>query len=425
MTARAILHCDINCCYAQIECQAHPELRAVPLVVGGDEEARHGIVLARNLLAKAAGIKTADTLNDARRKCPGLVVVPPDYRLYMQVSGEMRRLYYDYSDLVEPFGPDEAWVDVTGSTTCLGLTPLQMAREISERSKAELGLTVSIGVADNKIYAKFGSDYKKPDAVTLVDSAFAEGVLRPSPVRELLYVGEATERKLHSSGIDSIGQLADASEQLLRRRLGKMGLVLRAFARGEDASEVTPLDLSANAVEREVKSYGNGITFPRDIEDPETAKAVTWMLAESVAQRMREGRARCRTVSVGVRDAKSLLTAGRQTTLRTPTNITAEVASAAWELMRQLRHFCPEQPVRGLHVRASNLVPASESVQLSLFDPVPRRTSMEKLDAAVDELRRRFGNNIVMWGTKASCPDTAGMDAKRDNTVHPVSFFHR
>ena len=149
------------------------------------------------------------------------------------------------------------------------------------------------------------------------------------------------------------------------------------------------------------------------------------MLAESVAQRMREGRARCRTVSVGVRDAKSLLTAGRQTTLRTPTNITAEVASAAWELMRQLRHFCPEQPVRGLHVRASNLVPASESVQLSLFDPVPRRTSMEKLDAAVDELRRRFGNNIVMWGTKASCPDTAGMDAKRDNTVHPVSFFHR
>lgn len=425
MTARAILHCDINCCYAQIECQAHPELRAVPLVVGGDEEARHGIVLARNLLAKAAGIKTADTLNDARRKCPGLVVVPPDYRLYMQVSGEMRRLYYDYSDLMEPFGPDEVWVDVTGSTTCLGLTPLQMAREISERSKAELGLTVSIGVADNKIYAKFGSDYRKPDAVTLVDSTFAEGVLRPSPVRELLYVGEATERKLHSSGIDSIGQLADASEQLLRRRLGKMGLVLRAFARGEDASEVKPLDLSANDVEREVKSYGNGITFPRDIEDPETAKAVTWMLAESVAQRMREGRARCRTVSAGVRDAKSLLTAGRQTTLRTPTNITAEVASAAWELMRQLRHFCPEQPVRGLHVRASNLVPASESVQLSLFDPVPRRTSMEKLDAAVDELRRRFGNNIVMWGTKASCPDTAGMDAKRDNTVHPVSFFHR
>ena len=425
MTGRAILHCDINCCYAQIECQAHPELRGVPLVVGGDEEARHGIVLARNLLAKAAGIKTADTLVEARRKCPGLVVVRPDYRMYMRASGLARTIYYDYSDRVEPFGPDEAWLDVGGSCGCLGLTPLQMAEEISERMKAELGLTISVGVSDNKIYAKFGSDWKKPDAVTVVDEEFAREHLLTAPVRELLYVGEATERKLRSSGILTIGDLACASDALLKRRLGKMGLVLKMFARGEDSSEVKRLDPGRNDVCREVKSYGNGITFPRDIADAATAKAVTWMLSEAVAQRMREGGARARTVAVAVRDAGTLASSGRQMTLRTPTNITSEVAGTAWSLMEQVRTFSPDAPVRGLHVRASNLVPTNEDIQLSLFDPFPRRAEMEALDAAVDDLRRRFGNNAVVWGPKASCPDTLVMDAKRDNTVHPVSFFHR
>lgn len=425
MAKRAILHCDINCCYAQIECQAHPELRGVPLVVGGDEEARHGIVLARNLLAKAAGIKTAETLNEARRKCPGLVVVKPDYRLYMSVSGRMRRLYYDYSDRVEPFGPDEAWIDVTGSQGCLGLDPLQIAQEISERSKAELGITVSVGHADNKVYAKFGSDFKKPDAITVVDEGFIREHLLTAPVRELLYVGAATERKLHSSCVDTIGDLAMASDRMLKRRLGKMGLVLKAFARGEDTSEVKVLDPKDADVRREVKSYGNGITFPRDIVDDATAKAVSWMLSESVSQRLREGCARARTISVGVRDARTLLFAGRQETLRTPTNITSEVTHVAWRLMRALHAFGNERPVRGLHVRASNLVPSTDTMQLSLFDPFPKRTQLEELDKAVDDLRRRFGNNAIVWGSKASCLDTLAMDAKRDNTVHPVSFFHR
>lgn len=425
MAKRAILHCDINCCYAQIECQAHPELRAVPLVVGGDEEARHGIVLARNLLAKAAGIKTAETLNDARRKCPELVVVKPDYRLYMRVSGLMRRLYYDYSDRVEPFGPDEAWIDVSGSTRCLGLSPYQMATEISERAKAELGLSISVGIADNKIYAKFGSDYKKPDAITAVEGDFVQDHFMTAPVRELLYVGAATERKLHSSGIETIGQLACASDALLRRRLGKMGLILREFARGEDTTEVKPMDTVTADVDRTIKSYGNGITFPRDIEDPATAKAVCWMLAESVSQRLREGRARASTVAVSVRDGRDLGFAARQTTLRTPTNITVEIARVAWKLMEELRHFSPEYPVRGLTVRATNLSPASRSLQLELFDPVGKRPAMESLDAAVDELRRRYGNNALIWGPKASCLDTAAMDAKKDNVVHPVSFFHR
>lgn len=425
MRERAILHSDINCCYAQIECQEHPELRDRPVVVGGDEEARHGIVLARNLIAKSFGVKTADTLVDARRKCPGLIVVPPDYRLYMAVSGRARRIYYDYTDKVEPFGPDEAWLDVTGSRTCLGMEPIQIAREVSERMKAELGITVSVGVSWNKIFAKFASGWKKPDAVTVVDRGNYTDIVWNAPVRDLLYVGAATELKLKSSGILTIGDLAHASDYYLSRHLGKMGLILRDFARGDDASEVKPLDPDRCDVERERKSYGNSITFPRDITDNATAKAVTWMLSESVTQRMREGRARARTVSVGVREAKFLRTVSMQRRLDTATNITQEIARAAWALMTQTWPFGESTPVRGLSVRAEGLVPAEDALQLSLFDPEPRRTELERLDAAIDDLRRRYGNNCVVWGPKTSVPDTWAMDAKRDNTVHPVSFFHR
>ncbi|MEF2654991.1 MAG: DNA polymerase IV [Eggerthellaceae bacterium] len=425
MQKRAILHSDINCCYAQIECQANPELRDKPVVVGGDEEARHGIVLAKNLLAKKWGISTAETLRDARRKCPELVVVPPDYRLYMKVSSLARRIYYDYSDCIEPFGPDEAWIDVSGTQRCLGLSSIEIACEISERMKAELGITVSVGVSWNKIFAKFGSDYKKPDAVTAIDEDNYQDIVWKAPVRELLYVGAATERKLHSSGICTIGDLAHATDHYLQHSLGKMGFMLRAFARGEDATDVKPLDRASCDVDREVKSYGNGITFPRDIEDEQTARAVIWMLAESVAQRMREGRARARTIAIGVRSADDLTSYTRQAGAPLPTNITGEVARIAWRLLRDTEPLDDTRPLRGLCVRASNLVPAGDELQLMLFDPLPRRTEREGLDAAIDELRRRFGNNCVVWGPQAQDPTAWKLDAKRDNVVHPVSFFHR
>ena len=422
---RAILHSDINCCYAQIECQEHPELRGRPIAVGGDEEARHGIVLARNLLAKRWGVATADTLVDARRKCPGLVVVPADYRLYMDVCGRARKIYYDYTNLVEPFGPDESWLDVTGSTRCLAMSPVAIAREISERMRAELGITVSVGVSWNKVFAKFGSDYMKPDAVTEITRENYADIVWNAPVRDLLYVGDATERKLKASGVVTIGDLAHCSDYYLSRRFGKMGLTLRAFARGEDASEVKALDAEKCDVEREAKSYGNSITFPRDIADDATAKAVTWMLAESVAQRMREGRARARAIAVGVRDAGTFRTFSRQRKMPCATNITFEIAQAAWALVREIWRFTEDFPARGISVRGENLVPAADALQMPLFDPEPRRTGLEAVDAAVDDLRRRFGNNCVVWGPKAWCADTLAADAKRDNTVHPVSFFHR
>lgn len=424
MPDRDVLHSDINCCYAQIECQARPELRGKPVVVGGDEEARHGIVLAKNLIAKRAGVKTAMALWEARKACPGLVVVPPDYRLYMDVSRRAREIYYDYTDRVEPFGPDEAWLDVTGTRRCLGLSPAEIAREVSERMVAELGISVSVGVSWNKIFAKFGSDYKKPDAVTVITRENYREVVWQAPVRDLLYVGPATERKLHSSGIDTIGQLACASDELLRNRLGKMGFVLRGFARGQDATEVKPYDRDAADVMREIKSYGNGLTAPRDICDPQSAKAYVWMLAESVAQRMREGRARARTVSVGAKAADDLCTRSRQCKLPVATDVTLEVARAAWGLLRELEPLDASHPLRGIHVRASDLEPADADLQASLFDPLPRRTEMRELDASVDDLRRRYGNKCVVWGAQLVDEGAASVDAKADNTVHPVSFFH-
>ena len=424
MPDRDVLHSDINCCYAQIECQARPELRGKPVVVGGDEEARHGIVLAKNLIAKRAGVKTAMALWEARKACPGLVVVPPDYRLYMDVSRRAREIYYDYTDRVEPFGPDEAWLDVTGTRRCLGLSPAEIAREVSERMVAELGISVSVGVSWNKIFAKFGSDYKKPDAVTVITRENYREVVWQAPVRDLLYVGPATERKLHSSGIDTIGQLACASDELLRNRLGKMGFVLRGFARGQDATEVKPYDRDAADVMREIKSYGNGLTAPRDICDPQSAKAYVWMLAESVAQRMREGRARARTVSVGARAADDLCTRSRQCKLPVAPDVTLEVARAAWGLLRELEPLDASHPLRGIHVRASDLEPADADLQASLFDPLPRRTEMRELDASVDDLRRRYGNKCVVWGAQLVDEGAASVDAKADNTVHPVSFFH-
>jgi DNA polymerase-4 len=190
---RIILHSDMNCFYANVECLHHPELRDKPVAVGGREEDRHGIVLAKNQIAKERGVKTGEVLWQAREKCPGLVVLPPDYSLYLRFSRLARAIYYDYTDQVEPFGPDEAWLDVTGSVDLWGGDPYLMADEISERIKAELGVTVSVGVSWNKIFAKFGSDYRKPDAITVVSPDNYRRLVWDAPVRDLLYVGPARE----------------------------------------------------------------------------------------------------------------------------------------------------------------------------------------------------------------------------------------
>ena len=422
-THRIILHSDMNSFYASVEQAENPVLHGKPVVVAGKEELRHGIVLTKSVEAKKWGIKTAETLWSARQKCPDLIVLPPRYKLYRRYSELARSIYYQYTDLVEPFGLDECWLDITGSVALHGGDPLVVAREISERIKAELGCTVSIGVSWNKIFAKFGSDLNKPDAITSITPANYRDVVWTAPVRDLLYVGPATERKLHGAGVSTIGELAQLSDAWLARRLGKMGFVLRSFARGEDATPVKPYDPTAKTVERAIKSYGNGLTAPHDIVRDDDARALIWLLSESVAQRMREDGMRAHTISIGVRSGIDLGGYSRQRQLARPTAATRTVAFSAWDLLRENQRLDDEHPVRALYVRASGLEPIEPVAQLALFDE--RGPDWEGLDFAIDDLRRRFGNTCIIRGSELLDDSLRGLDIKDENTVHPESYFHR
>lgn len=419
---RTILHVDMNCFYAAVECLYHPELAGQPVAVGGHVEDRHGIILAKNQRAKDAGVKTGEALWQARQKCPGLVIIPPDYRLYLRFSRMARELYYGYTDLVEPFGPDEAWLDITGSCHLFADDPVCVAQEISERIKTELGVTVSVGVSWNKIFAKFGSDYEKPDAITCVTRDNYRTLVWDAPVRDLLYVGRATERKLHSVAIFTIGELANASPRLLENLLGKMGLVLQAFANGRDTTPVRPMDPDRVDVEYDIKSIGNGLTAPRDLTSLQDAEVLVYLLAESVAQRLRAHRMRARVVGLGVREG-DLTGYTRQMRLPYATNITSEIARHAASLLRENEDFSQGNVIRALHVRASDLVSADEPLQLDLFDDMSSRLQAERLDTAVDTLRHRFGNQVVRRAVEVGDQMSVN-DIERDNIVHPVGFFH-
>lgn len=416
----------MNSFYASVEQAEHPELRGLPVAVAGKQETRHGIILTRSKEAKAFGVTTADAIWEARKKCPKLIVVPPNFALYQHYSCMAREIYYQYTDTVEPFGLDECWIDVTGALGLHAQRPRGIAEEISERIKAELGCTVSIGVSWNKIFAKFGSDYKKPDAITEITRENYRDIVWPVPADDLLYVGRSTRVKLHSSGIDTIGQVANASPELLQRRLGKMGGVLAAFARGEDATPVKAFDPFARDVSRTIASYGNGLTAPHDITTEADAKALMYMLSESVAQRMREDAVRCKCVSIGVRYGDDLTGYVRQRTLTAPTASTTGVATAAWRLLREnepLTGGAFARPMRALYVRATSLCARDESGQLCLLET--QDETRERLDMCIDDLRRRFGNTVVRRGIEFVDASLAGTDIKGDNTVHPVSFFHR
>ena len=422
MRDRAILHIDMNAFYASVAQHLDPSLRGKPVVVAGDPEKRSGIILAKSRQAKAAGVKTADAIWQAKQKCPDLIIVPPDYAAYKRYSKLARLLYYEYANQVEPFGLDEAWLDLTGSLRLVGAGALETAAEISERMKAELGCTVSIGISWNKIFAKFGSDYRKPDAITAITPENYRDLVWSAPAGELLYVGRATRKKLHSSGIDTIGDIARASPELLQRRLGKMGGVLRAFARGEDETPVKPYDAARNEVDHTIKSYGNGLTAPHDIATPEDAKALIYLLSESVAQRLREGRVRASTIAIGVRSADDLVSYSRQTTLARATNVTGRIARTAWELLEANEPLDETRPLRGLHVRASGLEPMDAPQQLELaLDP--RLHMLEDLDETIDDLRRRFGNTCVQRGAELLDESLLDLDIKRDNVIHPVGYF--
>lgn len=411
---RVILHCDANSYYASVECLYTPSIRSRPVAVCGDPQARHGIVLTKNPLAKSYGVRTGEAIWQARQKCPDLVCVPPDFPLYVRFSERMRRLYQRYSDRVEPFGLDEAWIDLSAP----GFTfedGVYAAHEIRLRMRRELGITISVGVADNKVFAKLGSDLKKPDAVTPIPPDEIASIVWPRPVEELLYVGPSTRRRLAQLNVRTIGDLAHCDERALLRRLGKNGATLKRYACGQDRSPVRPTEHVVPA-----KSIGNSTTPPHDLQNMDDARCLFYLLAESVAARLRQSGVRARCVSIHARDV-SLVTRSAQRMLPRPSYLTDDLASAAMSLFGE--RFSHGFPYRSVGLSCSMLSPDDEPVQLDFTGEAARLLHAEDLEHAIDGLRRRFGHRIVQRGVVLSDAACARIDPVEDHTIHPVPFY--
>ena len=411
---RVILHCDANAFYASVECLYTPSIRHSPVAVCGSVEERHGIVLTKNQIAKQFGVQTGEAIWQARQKCPDLICVPPDYALYIRFSRRMRRLYEEYSNRVESFGLDEAWIDLSNP----GLTIRdgeRIAHEIRLRAKRELGITVSVGVSFNKIFAKLGSDMKKPDAVTVIPADSFREKVWPLPVGDLLFVGPATRRKLADMNVRTIGDLARFDAECLRGRLGKPGLVLKAYAAGLDRSPVMPAD-----ARMAIQSVGNSATPPHDLQTPADARCLCYLLAESVAARLRQEGLRARCVSLSVRSAE-LVTRSCQQTLPRATNLTGEIAQAAVQLFDG--RFAGGFPYRSAGLSCSVLTPDDAPVQLDFLGDEARRIKTERLESAIDGLRRRFGHQIVRRAVVLADGQYAQLNPREEHTVHPVPFY--
>lgn len=411
---RTILHSDMNCFYASVEMLHHPELAGKPLAVGGDPEARHGIVLTANYIAKKSGVKTGMALWQAKQVCPEIIFVPPRMDLYLRFSRMAQEIYSEYTDLREPFGIDESWLDVSASTSIKG-DGMKIANEISKRVKHELGVTVSIGVSWNKIFAKLGSDYKKPDAITEFSRENYKNLAWNLPAGDLIYVGRSTNKKLQTLGIKTIGELANTEPAILENRLGKMGLVLHTFANGWDETPVC-----VEGYQAPIKSIGNSTTTPRDLVNDLDVKIILMALSESVASRLRENGFQCKVVEISIRN-NELYHFSRQCKLKRPTNITDEIVRAAYRLFKD--NYRWEHPIRSLGVRGCDLVSDDMPYQLDLFMSEQKREKLEKMDQVVDEIRARFGYQSIQRAFVYQDKLLAQLNA-REHTVHPQGYFH-
>lgn len=378
-----ILHSDLNCFYASVEMNENPQLRGKAIAVCGSTENRHGIVLTASYPAKRMGVKTGAANWQAKQACPGLICVPPHYDLYLKYSRIVRRIYADYTDTIEPFGMDENWLSIPyggGDVEGFGVT---LANEIRHRVREETGLTVSIGISFSKIFAKLGSDMKKPDAVTAISKNNYREKVWPLPVSELLYVGRSTTRRLVNMNIHTIGDLANCDPELLRRWLGVNGIMLWRFANGEDHSPVMPKGYVSP-----IKSVGHGTTCVTDLDSNYMVWRVLYELAQDIQHRLRKHELAAQGVQITVKD-NDLDYRQYQVPLPFPTQSPLELASAGYDLFRQ--RYMWHKPVRALTIRGINLIPINQPLQLDLFNDAERREKRRALDNAVDDLRSRFG----------------------------------
>ncbi len=404
---RVILHCDCNGYFAAVECIDRPELRDVPMAVCGDPNSRHGIILAKNELAKKYGIVTAETVWQAKRKCPHLILVPSHHDRYQYYCELINALYAEYTDQVEAFSIDESWLDVTGSLRLFG-SGQQIADELRERVRRQFGITISVGVSFNKVFAKMGSDYKKPDATTVITRENYREILWPLPVRELLFVGPSAGTVLRRAGVDTIGQLACTPPDRLHALLGKLGDTLFAYANGLDESPVRHMGESDPA-----QSISHAITFPRNLAGEDDFRTGLIMLADSVAARMRAQQVRGHTVQLQIKNPE-LKVISRQETLKEATDSTQEIYHTALRILR--KSWPLEKPVRMLSLGVTGFDEPDRPVQLSLFDQElapdgsegdANREKQSRLDSTVDAIRRRYGRGSISFG------QTMGSDLSR------------
>ncbi len=404
---RTILHSDLNNFYASVEVMKNPDLKSVPLAVCGSVEDRHGIVLAKNQIAKEFGVKTGEVLWQAKKKCPKLMTVTADFPSYLKVSKAVRAIYERFTDHIEPFGIDECWLDVTDSLRIFG-SGEQIAEQIRKAVKEEIGVTVSIGVSFNKVFAKLGSDMKKPDAITIISPENYKKTVWNLPAEELLYVGKATKNKLNSIGIHTIGDIATTDESVLTRLLGVWGHTLKVFASGEDDSPVAD-----KRAEEGVKSIGNSLTSYRDLYTFEQAKTLILLLAESVAARLREsGVGKASTVKLSITD-NSLKNFGKQVKLSVPTSSTSDIANACYKMFTEIYKW--ENPVRALGVAVSSFSVGAEQLSFD-FDGVSEEKK-DRLDVAVDKIRAKYGNHSVKRAAVLQDQRFAETDIKGEHII--------
>lgn len=381
---RKILHIDLNSFFASVECLLDDTIADKPVAVTGSVSDRHGVVLAKNQLAKKLGITTGMTAYQAKKLAPDIVLRETHYDLYVKYSRAVKAIFFEYTDYVESFGIDEAWLDVT-SCRKFGGDAFKIADEIRCRVKDEIGLTVSIGISFNKVFAKLGSDMKKPDAITVIAYDDFKEKIYPLPVENLLYVGRATKKKLNNLTIKTIGDLAEFDEKLLVAHLGKWGSVLHSYALGKDNSEVKKY------LEKEdYKSIGNSLTFYRDLENDLDVETLLLLLSESVCSRMTDyGYKYARTVTLTITD-NMLSSVTRMAKLKHPTNISTEVSDLAFKLFKD--NFNWQLKVRGLGVSISDFTNAD---QISFDTSVEKQMKLENLEQTIENLRYRFGRSAI------------------------------
>lgn len=403
---RVILHCDLNCFYASVELLSHPDLRNVPTAVCGDPASRHGIILAKNEAAKQFGIKTAETIWQAKKKCPDLVLLPPHHELYAHYSKLVNAIYHEYTDLVEPFGIDESWLDVSGTLHLFGGDAKALADTIRRRVKQELGLTLSVGVSFNKVFAKLGSDYKKPDATTVISRENWQEIVRPLPAGDLLFVGRTAASVLSRYNIHTIGELADAKPEMLESLFGKMGLQLHDYACGLDKDPV-----KGDADREAVKSVGNGTTFPHNLTRWDEVRTGLALLSDSVAMRLRRQGLYCGGVQVTIRYA-DFKTVSRQARRSGSTHLMKDIYGDAVSLTREL--WTPPAPIRMLTVTALYITKSAESYQqidlLSGLSDQKADERKEKLERTMDGIRSKYGRGAISYGTPVAGETLASIE---------------